>query len=93
MRFEWDKNKRAQVGAQRNITQKDVEQVFVDERAFDFYDESHSAIEDRYIIIGLTDKGLLTVVYTIRESNGEDIYHIITAWHSTREEVKLYEEG
>jgi len=93
VKFEWDENKRAQVEAERGITQKDVEQAFSDERAFDFYDESHSINENRYIVIGLSSKGLLTVPYTIRERNGEEIYRIITAWHSTREEEKLYEEG
>ena len=92
MRFEWDENKVAQFEAERGIRLSDAEEVFYDARAIDFYDEFYSISEDRYVIIGLSGKGLLTVVYTVREDEGEEVYRIITAWHSTDREEGLYEK-
>lgn len=93
MRFVWDKTKAAEVEAARGIRLSDAKEVFYDPRALDFYDESHSANEDRYIVTGLSGKGLLTVSYTIRERDGEEIYRLITAWHATKDETRRYEEN
>ena len=92
MRFEWDADKAAEVAAQRGITLDDAIAVFFDADAYEEFDEDHSTTEERYRIIGLSAKGLLTVVYTVmQEGQPDEVYRIITAWHATTSEEKRYE--
>jgi uncharacterized DUF497 family protein len=63
-------------------------EVFRDPDAAERFDEAHSLTEDRYLIIGLSKRGLLTVVYAEKRS---DVYRIISAWKATRREKRIYE--
>jgi uncharacterized DUF497 family protein len=88
MRFEWDSEKADTNEAQHGVSFNEARGVFSDPNAIKIYDEDHSTSEDRFIIIGLSAVGLLTVVYTERQ---HDVYRIISAWHATTRETRIYE--
>jgi uncharacterized DUF497 family protein len=65
---------------------------FRDPDIFTIYDEQHSELEeDRWISIGLTEKGLVCVVtHTYRKENGIEAVRIISARKAGGTEEKQY---
>ena len=89
MIFDWDSEK-ARINLQRhNISFEEACLAFDDENLVDAIDESHSEDELRFNLIGLTEKGLLFVVYTER---GDDVIRIISARKATKFEEEIYVE-
>jgi uncharacterized DUF497 family protein len=87
MIFEWDSEK-AKINLQRhNISFEDACLAFDDENLVDAKDEPHSHEELRFNLIGLTEKGLLFVVYTER---GDDVIRIISARKANKFEEEIY---
>ena len=85
MIFEWDSEK-AKINLQRhNVSFEEACLAFDDKNLVDALDESHS--EDELNLIGLTDRGLLFVVYTER---GDDVIRIISARKATKFEGEIY---
>ncbi|MCY7345131.1 MAG: BrnT family toxin [Pyrinomonadaceae bacterium] len=89
MIFEWDSDK-AKINQQRhNISFEEAKSAFDDENLVDALDESHSEDELRFNLIGLTEKGLLFVVYTER---GDEVIRIISARQADKFEEEIYVE-
>jgi len=88
VRFAWDITKATDNEGQHGVSFNEAMEVFRDPNAAERYDEAHSMTEDRYLIIGLSKRGLLTVVYTERRN---DVYRIISAWKATTREKRIYE--
>lgn len=88
MIFEWDENK-AELNVRKHaVSFEEAEQAFDDEFCLDIYDEAHSDFgENRFLILGLTAKGILVVAYTVREA---EIYRIISARKAVRHEEDEY---
>ncbi len=87
MIFEWDEDK-AKINQQRHdISFEEAKAAFDDENLVDAMDEAHSEDESRFNLIGLTERGLLFVVYTER---GDDIIRIISARKATKFEEQIY---
>ena len=88
--FEWDPEK-AKVNLQKH--QVDFEEactLFDDPQFIAFLDEEHSADEERYITIGLSNKNrLLMVAHTDRNNH----IRIISARKVTKHEEKFYQEA
>lgn len=61
--------------------------VFNDENRLEFYDETHSIEEERYITIGLVDE-VLFVVFTERDAG--NTIRLISARVATARERRLY---
>ena len=59
--------------------------VFGDRQRIDLYDQKHSKIEDRYIVIGRSEK-IMFVVYTIRN----DEIRLISARLASKTERGIY---
>ncbi len=90
MKFEWDKNKAVKNFAKHGVSFNEAETVFDDPLYVDFYDPHHSDNEDRYLIVGESNRGrLLIVSYTERR----DSIRIISTREVTRSEREAYEEG
>lgn len=90
MRFEWDENKAASNLSKHGVSFEEAKTVFDDPLYVDFYDPDHSDEEQRYIIVGESNRGrLLIVSYTER---GDSI-RLISARVVTRCEREVYEEG
>lgn len=89
MKFEWSKNKAVSNLAKHKVSFEEAKTIFDDPLYVDFYDPDHSEDEERYLIVGESDRGqLLIVSYTER---GESI-RIISARKVTRSEQEAYEE-
>jgi uncharacterized DUF497 family protein len=91
IRFTWDEQK-AKINQQKhNISFVEAKTVFYDENARLIHDPDHSSEEERFLILGLSNKfRLLLVVHCYREN--EDIIRIISARKATKNERNQYEE-
>ena len=90
MQFDWDKNKAARNLSKHGVSFEEAKTVFDDPLYVDFYDPDHSESEERYLIVGESDRGrLLIVSYTERE----DSVRLISAREVMRTEREAYEEG
>jgi uncharacterized protein len=88
MEFEWDSNKAELNIKNHGVSFEDAKEVFFDDFALDVFDDSHSDFtEQRFLILGLTAKDVLLVVYTIRQ---DEIYRIISARKATKSEAASY---
>ncbi|MFK5976496.1 MAG: BrnT family toxin [Sulfurovum sp.] len=88
--FEWD-NEKSKINIKKHgITFEEATSIFYDERAIEFYDDEHSEWEDRFLMLGLSDKlNLLIICHCYRESKGK--IRIISARKATKNESKYYE--
>lgn len=87
--FEWDEGNIDKNLVKHNVTNKESEQVFLNEPNFIFEDEKHSTVEKRRMIWGVTNTGRkLSAIFTIR---GRKI-RIISARDMNRKERRKYEE-
>ena len=91
--FEWDDRKAASNRRKHGVSFDEARQVFRDLTAVDRPDLGEDYGEDRYLIIGQADSGLLAVVYTERDPR----IRIISARPATRKEhddyVQAQDEG
>ncbi|BDA71041.1 hypothetical protein RIVM261_065360 [Rivularia sp. IAM M-261] len=90
MEFEWNEDKAAKNLSKHSVSFEEAKTVFDDPLYVDFYDPDHSVDEERYLIVGESNRRrLLIVSYTER---GNSI-RIISARVVTRAEREVYEEG
>ncbi|CCI20543.1 conserved hypothetical protein [Microcystis aeruginosa PCC 9807] len=90
MQFEWNKNKAVNNLSKHGVSFEEAKTIFDDPLYVDFYDPDHSEGEERYLIVGESDRGrLLIVSYTERG----DAVRLISAREVTRTEREAYEEG
>ena len=92
LRFEWDPDKDRENQLKHGVAFDEARTTFFDDRAVEFYDDSHSDTEDRFLLLGLSAKlRILLVSHCLRERN--DIIRIISARKATATERKLYPWG
>jgi uncharacterized DUF497 family protein len=89
LRFEWDRNKATENAKKHGITFKEAQTVFFDEYAIEFYDDEHSEWEDRFLLLGLSAKMRLLIVYHSYREN-DAIIRIISARKATKNESIHY---
>ncbi|NJL58111.1 BrnT family toxin [bacterium] len=90
MQFEWNNEKAASNLTKHGVSFEEAKTVFDDSLYVDFYDPDHSEDEERYLIVGQSNRGrLLIVSYTERR----DSIRLISAREVTRTEREAYEEG
>ena len=87
--FEWDPKKAAANKSKHGITFEQGITVWDDPNFLDIYDTVHSQGEDRFFHVGLSDVGVLVVIYTERRNH---LYRIISARKASRKERRLYHE-
>jgi len=87
-KFEWDDAKAAQNYADHGVAFEMAERVFRDPFAIERLDEREDYGEDRYVIIGMVDVRVLSVVYTLR--NGA--IRLISARGAEPHERRRYHE-
>jgi len=87
--FEWD-DKKAKVNLKKHgVSFEEAQSVFFDDQAIQFWDENNSKEEDRFLMLGLSNKfRILLVVHCFRES--ESTIRIISAREATKNETKEY---
>ncbi len=91
MYFDWDENKNKINIQKHGISFEEAQTVFYDEQALLEYDEHHSADEDRFRILGCSNKGnILLVVHCVRN---ESVIRIISSRKATASEKAGYERS
>lgn len=89
--FEWDENKNRKNKVKHGISFEEAETVFYDEEALVIDDPEHSEEEERFIILGLSDRtNLLVVCHCYRAS--DTVIRIISARKATKTESQYYGE-
>ena len=91
LNFIWDENKNRINIEKHGISFSEAATVFYDEGAILFDDPDHSETEDRFLIIGFTQKERLCIVSHCYRGE-EDVIRIISARKATRNEQKTYND-
>ena len=68
IRFEWDEEKAAVNLKKHKVSFEEAKTVFYDPNALLISDPEHSTEEDRFIIMGISNKSKVLVVCCIRRS-------------------------
>lgn len=88
MEFEWDPLKAISNEKKHDVSFQEALSAFQDPLSLSIHDPVHSEEEDRFVLVGMTEKNrLMVVVYTTR---GESI-RIISARSATQKERRDYE--
>ena len=86
--FELDPNKAAQNIRKHGVSFEEAATAFGDPLSITIFDPLHSIDEDRFVLIGMSNKNrLLVVVHTDRN----DKIRIISARRATKKEKRQYE--
>lgn len=92
-KFEWDQNKDNTTKKKHGVSFSEGKTVFYDGNAIEFYDPDHSYEEDRFILLGLSDKlCILVVSYLYKKGKKEDIIRRFSTRKTTKNEQKSYKE-
>lgn len=89
MRFEWDDQKALENVKKHGVTFGEATEVFYDPNALEDYDVGHSVGEARFVIIGMSSRRLLYVIYAERVA---DLVRIISARKAGRIQQEIYEQ-
>ncbi|HCS68030.1 MAG TPA: hypothetical protein DIW34_07645 [Oribacterium sp.] len=90
MNFEWDDHKNEINKVKHGVSFEEAMTVFYDEQALLEYDELHSDYEDRFRILGYSNRGnILLVVHCLRED--DTVIRIISSRKATEAEKVGYE--
>lgn len=89
MRFDWEFVKAEENLRKHGISFDEAQSVFCDEYATEFYDDTHSEWEDRFLLLGLSSHlRLVMVCHCYREN--DSVIRIISARKATTNETKFY---
>lgn len=89
LRFTWDPAKAAANLRKHGVSFLEVSTAFADPLSITIPDPDHSVGEERFVLMGLSDRDRLLVVAHVEHN---DLIRIITARLATRRERKPYEE-
>ena len=90
--FEWNPAKAGANQDKHGVAFDEAATVFRDSRAVTIFDPDHSEVEDRWITMGISEKGrLLIVIHTFRkDSEDASTIRIISSRKATKPEIKTY---
>ena len=85
----WDDQKNRANQNKHKVSFEEAQTVFFDGYAIEYFDPDHSDFEDRFLMLGLSQKiRILVVSYTLRKDGTE--IRIISARKATKKEQKVY---
>ena len=86
--FEWDSRKADTNLKKHGVSFLEAQSVFYDDYALQFYDEDHAETEDRFVMLGTSNRSrILVVVHAVR--TGSTI-RIVSARKATANESRYY---
>ncbi len=86
--FDWDKGNLTHI-KKHKVDYKECEEVFLNKPLFVSRDTAHSEIEERFQVLGLTNKGrLIFLAFTIRDNK----IRIVSVRDQDKKERRKYEE-
>ena len=90
--FSWDDKKNDSNQKKHRVSFEEAQTVFFDENAIEFFDPDHSEKEDRFIMLGISNRlRILVVCYCFRRDASE--IRIISARRAAKNEQKVYFGG
>jgi uncharacterized DUF497 family protein len=89
IQFEWHPSKATANLKKHQVSFEEAQTVFYDEFAVQFFDEAHSANEERFLMLGMSVQSKLLIVCHC-EREGGDIIRIISARKATKRESAFY---
>ena len=91
LEFAWDESKNKWNQHKHGLTFNEASTAFYDENAKEFFDPDHSDEEERFILLGMSQKArILVVCYCYRSE--ESIIRIISSRKANKLEQKAYLE-
>ena len=87
--FEWDDKKAASNLRKHGVGFPEAQSVFYDEYAIQFFDDEGSSEEDRFLMLGYSNRGRILIVVHCERSEGE-VIRIISARKATSTEREHY---
>ena len=88
--FEWDSEKDRTNQKKHGVSFEEAKSVFYDDSAIQFWDEYHSDLEDRFLLLGRSSKmRILLIVHCFREPGS--VVRIISVRKATKTESKQYQ--
>jgi uncharacterized DUF497 family protein len=91
MHFEWDERKNTANFLKHGVWFEEAVTVWRDPLVAASFDSLHSLSEERYLLLGMSEKGsLLAVCFT--ENEQEETIRIISTRKATAKERRFYEE-
>lgn len=94
--FEWDPTKAEANLKKHGVAFETAATVFRDPRALTVFDDEHGEDEERWVTMGISERGsVLVVIHTFREmpSQKEIAIRVISARRAGRREQRQYEAG
>ena len=89
MKFDWDKAKAASNLRKHGVSFEEAQSVFYDDFALQFHDDSHSSVEERFLMLGMSSGANLLLICHC-ERNGGGVIRIISARKATKQESSFY---
>ena len=90
MEFEWNPAKDKANLKRHGVSFEEAKSVFYDDYAVQFYDENHSEEEDRFLLLGMSNRSKLLMIVHCERDNGNKI-RLISARKATSNESTYYE--
>jgi uncharacterized DUF497 family protein len=87
--FEWDPRKAAQNRRKHGVSFQEAATIFADPLGLTYDDPDHSAWEQRFITVGMSDAGRILIV---AHADRNETIRIISARKTTTSERRHYEE-
>jgi uncharacterized DUF497 family protein len=88
MRVRWDENKRKRVLQERDIDFANLSELLYTP----YLEDQRSEVPEQYRIIGFAKGKLTTFIVEYRQDEIGEYIWTVTAWRSTKQERKDYEE-
>ncbi len=90
IKFEWNTVKATANQKKHGISFEEAQSVFYDEFALQFFDEDNSGSENRFLMLGFSDKARLLIVCHCERDQG-NIIRIISARKATKNESNHFQ--
>jgi uncharacterized protein len=87
--FEWDDTKSGTNQTKHGVSFEEAQTIFFDESAIQFDDPDHSIAEERFLLLGFSQKLKVLVVCHCYRSD-ESIIRIVSARKATKKEQNVY---
>jgi len=88
--FDWSPAKARANLSKHGVSFEEAQSAFYDEYARQFFDEAHSEEEERFILLGMSNRLRLLIICHCERSGG-NVIRIISARKATAKEKTFYE--
>ena len=92
IKFDWNAIKAATNIRKHGVSFEEAKSVFFDDFALQFFDQANSEVEDRFLMLGMSNETKLLIVCHCERDDGNTI-RIISARKATKNESKHYLKG